>query len=148
MSVPHLQPVHASRGLFFLVYCNLRRLATSRLRDRLRVKASDVSRLREHRRRSERERATTRSGPRSKLTGSKTWEGLDPAKQRRYTCSGPQQTHKLWEVRFEFLATCLENQIWLFEQANHGAYSNFGTQVGAQTKDFGAVSQTLHLTRV
>ena len=111
MSVPHLQPVHASRGLFFTWYTvTCARLATSRLRERLRVKASDVSRLREHRRRSERERATTRSGPRIKLTGSKTWEGLEPAKQRRYTCSGPQQTHKLWEVRFKFLTTCLENQ--------------------------------------
>ena len=79
MSVPHLQPVHASRCLFCLVYCNLRRLATSRLRDRLRVKASDVSRLRERRMRSEGKRAT-RSGPTSKLTGSKTWESLGPAK--------------------------------------------------------------------
>ena len=73
MSVPHLQPVHAMlvEAFFCLVYCNLRRLATSRLRDRLRVKASDVSRLRERRMRSEGKRAT-RSGPRSKLTGSKT----------------------------------------------------------------------------
>ena len=109
-------------AFFCLVYCNLRRLAASRLRDRLRVKASDVSRLRERRMRSEGKRAT-RSGPTSKLTGSKTWEGLAPAKQHRYTCSGPQQTHKLWEVRFEFLATCMENQTWLFEQANHGAYT-------------------------
>ena len=80
MSVPHLQPVHASRSLFFpLVYCNLCRLATSRLRERLRVKASNVSRLRERRMRSEGKRATG-SGPRSKLNGSRTWESLEPAK--------------------------------------------------------------------
>ena len=29
-----------------------------------------------------------------------------------------------------------------FGKANQGAYSNPGTQVGAQNKDFGAVSQT------
>ena len=31
---------------------------------------------------------------------------------------------------------------WHFKQANHGAYSNLGTQVGAQNKDFSSVSQT------
>ena len=30
----------------------------------------------------------------------------------------------------------------LFEKANHGAYSNPGTQLGVQNKDFGAASQT------
>ena len=34
-----------------------------------------------------------------------------------------------------------------FQRANHDAYSNFGAQVGAKNKDFGAVSQT-ELTRV
>ena len=31
---------------------------------------------------------------------------------------------------------------WHFKQANHGAYANLGTQVGAQNKDFSSVSQT------
>ena len=29
---------------------------------------------------------------------------------------------------------------YLFEKANHGAYSNPGTQLGVQNKDFGAAS--------
>ena len=46
-----------------------------------------------------------------------------------------------------FLLIWLTNRQWLFEQANHGAYSNPGTQVGAHNKDFGTVSQT-DVTRV
>ena len=73
MSVPHLQHVTMLIEALFAWYTvTCARLATSRLRERLRAKASDVSRLREHRRRSEREGATTSWGPTSKLTGSKT----------------------------------------------------------------------------
>ena len=34
---------------------------------------------------------------------------------------------------------------WLFSQANHGTYSNSGTQVEAQIKDFGTGSQRDYL---
>ena len=40
-----------------------------------------------------------------------------------------------------FLSHWLANRQWLYWQVNHGAYSNPCTQVGAQSKDLGAVSQ-------
>ena len=45
-----------------------------------------------------------------------------------------------------FPSTWLADRQWPYQQANHSAYSNPGTQVGTQNKDFGAVSQT-DLTR-
>ena len=41
-----------------------------------------------------------------------------------------------------FPSTWLADRQWPYQQANHSAYSNPGTQVGTQNKDFGAVSQT------
>ena len=46
------------------------------------------------------------------------------------------------------LSSCLANRLWHFSQANHGAYSNPDTKLGAQNKDFGAVSQTDLISRV
>ena len=46
-----------------------------------------------------------------------------------------------------FLSSWLANQQWYFQQSNHGMYSNPGTQVGAENRDFGAVLQ-MDLTRV
>ena len=45
-------------------------------------------------------------------------------------------------MRLNFPSTWLANRQWPFQQANHGAYSNPGTQVGTQKTNFGAVSQT------
>ena len=45
-----------------------------------------------------------------------------------------------WVSNFPFF--WLANPQWLFQQANHGVYSNPGTQLMAQNKDFGAVLQT------
>ena len=44
------------------------------------------------------------------------------------------------EMRFEFPFNLINIRRWLFQQVNQGAYSNFGIQVGAKNKDFGAVS--------
>ena len=55
----------------------------------------------------------------------------------------PQRTQRLPEIRFEFHFNLIgKSTMACFGKANHGAYSNPGTQVGAQNKDFGAVSQT------
>ena len=45
-----------------------------------------------------------------------------------------------------FPSTWLADRQWSYQQANHSAHSNPGTQMGTQNKDFGAVSQT-DLTR-
>ena len=47
---------------------------------------------------------------------------------------GPNELNKLPEVGFGF--------DWQIDDDIHGAYSNPGTQVEAQNKGFGAVSQT------
>ena len=44
--------------------------------------------------------------------------------------------------KFSLILIHLANGQWHFKQANHGTYSNPGTQVGALNKDFGDVSQT------
>ena len=56
----------------------------------------------------------------------------------------PNRLNKLPEEHFKFslIFIHLANGQWHFKQANHGAYSNPGTQVGALNKDFGDVSQT------
>ena len=63
----------------------------------------------------------------------------------------PNGLNELPEVRFEFLFNLIGDHDkpnkGLFYLANRGAYSNLGTQLEVQNKDFGAVSQT-ELTRV
>ena len=56
----------------------------------------------------------------------------------------PNRLNKLPEEHFKFslIFIHLANGQWHFKQANHGAYSNPGTQEGALNKDFGDVSQT------
>ena len=46
----------------------------------------------------------------------------------------------------EFTSNLLANRQWHFRQANHGRYSNPGSQVGAQNKDIGGFLKT-DLTR-
>ena len=63
------------------------------------------------------------------------------AKQRRDPCSWPPTDSTNYRNRVSnFLSTWLANRQWLLKQADHGAYSNPGTQVGTQNKDFGAFS--------
>lgn len=53
--------------------------------------------------------------------------------------------YELLEVRFKFSKSAnWQNQQWLFQQSNHCANSTpvTGTQAGAQSKDFNAVSET------
>ena len=70
------------------------------------------------------------------------------AKQCRDPCSGPpMDSTNYWKCVSNFLSSWLGNRQCLFWQANHGTWSNPGTQVGPQNKDFGAVLQT-DLTRV
>ena len=63
----------------------------------------------------------------------------------------PNGLNELPEVRFEFPFNLIgdhDKQIkGLLKLANRGVYSNLGTQLEVQNKDFGAVSQT-ELTRV
>ena len=63
----------------------------------------------------------------------------------------PNGLNKLPEVCFEFpfnlTGDHYKQNKGLFQLANRGAYSNLGTQLEVQNKDFGAVSQT-ELTRV
>ena len=63
----------------------------------------------------------------------------------------PNRLDELPEVRFEFPFNLIgdhdKQNKGLFQQANCGTYSNLGTQLEVQNKDFGAVSQT-ELTRV
>ena len=49
---------------------------------------------------------------------------------------------ELPELHFEFPVNLIGESAVAFSQANHGSYSNPGTQVGTQNKDFGTVSQT------
>ena len=58
---------------------------------------------------------------------------------------GPQRTQRITVNEFPF--NVIGKSTTAFYQANHGAYSNSGTQVGKQNKDVGAVSQT-SFTRV
>ena len=69
-------------------------------------------------------------------------------KQRQDPFSGPQRIQQIIGSSFQ-ISFHPDWQIHkgFFKQANHGAYSNPGTQMGAQNKDFGAVLQT-DLTRV
>ena len=69
-------------------------------------------------------------------------------KQCQCYCSGSRtdSTNYKKSVSNFFNLDSLANGQWHFKQANHGAYSNPGTQVGALNKDFGDVSQT-DLTR-
>ena len=60
---------------------------------------------------------------------------------------GPNGLNELPEMRFEFPFNLIGKLAMAFKQAIHGVYSNPGTQVAAQNKDLGAVSQT-DLTRV
>ena len=58
----------------------------------------------------------------------------------------PNGLNELPEVRFEFPFNLIgdhdKQNKGLFKLANRGAYSNLGTQLEVQSKDFGAVSQT------
>ena len=47
------------------------------------------------------------------------------AKRRQILVLGPQRTQRI-----------TRNRQWLFKQANHGAYSNLGTQVGGPVEVF------------
>ena len=60
---------------------------------------------------------------------------------------GPNGLSELLEARFEFPFILIGKMTWIFWGANHGAYSNPGTQVEAQDKDLGGVLQ-MDLTRV
>ena len=63
-------------------------------------------------------------------------------KQHRDPGSGPPTDATNNRKYFSnFTSTWLANRQWLFWHANHGAYSNPDTQLDAQSKDFGAVSQ-------
>ena len=63
----------------------------------------------------------------------------------------PNGLNELPEVRFEFPFNLIgdhdKQNKGLFLLANRGAYSNLGTQLDVQNKDFGAVSQ-MDLARV
>ena len=54
----------------------------------------------------------------------------------------PGGLNKLPEVCFEFPFNLIGKSTMTFSLANHGAFSNPGTQVGAQNEDFRAVSRT------
>ena len=64
------------------------------------------------------------------------------AKQRREHCSGPPtDSTKYLNYRkcvSNFLSSWSANLQWLLQKANHGTYSNPGTQLGAENKDFGS----------
>ena len=60
---------------------------------------------------------------------------------------GPNGLSVLLEARFEFPFILIGKMTMDFWGANHGAYSNPGTQVEVQNKDFGGVLQ-MDLTRV
>ena len=68
------------------------------------------------------------------------------AKQRRDPCSGSPKGLKA-KVRFKFPIRLIGKLTMAFLQPNHGTYSNPGTQVGTQNKNFSAVSQ-MDFTRV
>ena len=72
-----------------------------------------------------------RSSP-CRWTRAKT-SAANTSKQRRYPCFGPpadSTNYRKWVSNF--LSSWLANRQWLFQKANHGAYSNPGTQVEAQ----------------
>ena len=55
----------------------------------------------------------------------------------------PADSTHYWKSASNFLSSRLANRQWHFKQTNDGAYSNrLGTQVGAKSNDFGAVSRT------
>ena len=54
----------------------------------------------------------------------------------------PNRFNELTEVRFNFPSILIAKSTMAFQQANHGACSNPGTQLGSQNMDFGGVSQT------
>ena len=56
----------------------------------------------------------------------------------------PNGSNDLAETRFEFLFILIGKStiILLFYKANHDVYSNPGTQLRVQSKDFVTVSQT------
>ena len=64
---------------------------------------------------------------------------LQSTKQRRYITDSTNYR----KCVSNFLLTLLANWQWLVQQANPCKFSNLGTQIGAQSKDFGAVS---HIT--
>ena len=65
------------------------------------------------------------------------------AKQCWDPCScPPTNSTNYWKCISNFLLSWLSNRQCLFWQANHCTWSNPGTQVGPQNKDFGAVLQT------
>ena len=59
----------------------------------------------------------------------------------------PNEVNECPEGHFEFLFILIGKTTMAFFTANHDAYSNPGTHVRAQNKNFGAVSQ-VDLTRV
>ena len=46
----------------------------------------------------------------------------------------PNDSMNYQKCVLKFPSTCLANRQWLFQQANHGAYSNPGTQWGSRTR--------------
>ena len=60
----------------------------------------------------------------------------------QYPCSVPiMDSTNYQKYILNFLLSWLANRQWHFKQANHGTYSNPGTQVRAQNKDFSNVLQ-------
>ena len=54
----------------------------------------------------------------------------------------PNRFNELTEEGFNFPSILIAKSTMAFQQANHGACSNPGTQLGSQNMDFGGVSQT------
>ena len=55
---------------------------------------------------------------------------------------------ELPEMRFKFPFNLIEKSTMVFQQGNHGAYSNPSTQVGARTTRFSALDSQTDVTIV